>query len=62
MDVVCSICGTKEVIVYHTNPSQTFCPACCPDHDYQYERWERAHICTVCGEQAPADLFDHDDW
>lgn len=48
----CEACGA-EVDCYPDPPAPAYCEECCPDHDYQYDRDERGHICTVCGGRRP---------
>jgi hypothetical protein len=31
------------------------CPEHCEDHQYYYERFERRHLCTHCGQERPVD-------
>lgn len=34
----------------------TYCPNCCPDHEYEYERGE-GHRCKTCSAEPPHDWF-----
>jgi hypothetical protein len=45
------------VIVYMTVET-AICPACCEDHEYEYDRGDRAHYCEHCGQEPPADWYD----
>lgn len=60
----CRKCGeTKDVICYDPRSlwfypvRKTYCPDCCPEHEFAYERWERAWCCQVCGDHAPHDFW-----
>lgn len=58
--VICSKCSADDVIVYMT-PEDAICPACCPDHEYEYERGDRDWFCKHCGDVAPEDWLRCDD-
>lgn len=51
----CFKCGGETIIAPQIGPA--YCPDCCPDHDYQYERGE-GHRCVVCFDEPPPDYFD----
>lgn len=55
--VACSKCAADEVIAY-TTPEAAICPACCSDHEYEYDRGDRAHYCEHCGQEPPDDWYD----
>ena len=50
----CCECGLETPIANTTRP--TYCERCCPDHDYEYDRFDQMHYCKHCGEVPP------DDW
>lgn len=59
----CRVCGkTDDVMVGDPRGlwaypwRKTYCPAHCPDHDYEYDRDMRGRCCTICAAPAP------DDW
>ena len=54
-DFTCCKCCTKTDTAPDP-PGWTYCEYCCPDHEYEYDKWEQAKICTVCGKRKP------DDW
>jgi hypothetical protein len=49
--VKCSVCGADEVVSYATSETAV-CPACCPHHEYEYQRSERSYFCEHCGVEA----------
>lgn len=59
VDFHCGKCGAETTIAPDP-PAKAVCENCCEDHDYRYERGERAHLCVHCGKPAPEDWYDHD--
>jgi hypothetical protein len=58
-EAYCKVCGTL-CFVYPSDGTQGVCPEHCPDHEYEYERGERRHMCKTCGAEPPMDWFDVD--
>lgn len=57
IDFTCRVCGVECDIA--TNPPQrAVCPEHCPDHNYEYDRWERQHLCIICNKSRPDDWND----
>jgi hypothetical protein len=48
VDFRCHVCGV-ECPVAPDPPDKAVCEECCEDHDYHYERCERAKVCIHCG-------------
>lgn len=57
VDFHCGKCGAETALAA-APPVTTVCENCCEDHDYRYEREQRAHVCTHCGKLAPEDWYD----
>lgn len=62
----CRVCGSgKDVVQYDPRGlwayfgRRTWCPAHCPDHDYEYERGA-GFMCRHCGEEPPHDWWGYD--
>jgi hypothetical protein len=60
----CRSCGSAgEVISYDPRGlwaylfRRTYCPAHCPDHDYEYSRYD-GHYCINCGQAPDPDWHD----
>lgn len=56
--VLCSVCGSNEVICYR-DPNEAVCPDHCPDHEWEYERGERRWECKTCGVPAPPEFYEN---
>lgn len=54
---LCQGCGT-ECETAPDPPERAWCPKCCPDHDYDYDRSDRRWECKHCGELRPDDWDD----
>jgi hypothetical protein len=54
----CSACGGDVLCWPDEGPA--YCPECCPDHDYEYVRAERRHMCATCSAEPPEDWYDRD--
>lgn len=52
IDFTCRVCGI-ECDVAPNPPGRAVCEAHCPDHNYEYDRWERKHLCTICSKIRP---------
>jgi hypothetical protein len=50
-------CGTNTKVLSYPKKGPVYCPDCCPEHDYKYERYE-GWTCTTCGAEPPPDWFD----
>lgn len=51
----CRGCGKTGLDGWDPTGTNTWCPKCCPDHDYQTEYGVRA--CIHCGEPVPLDYY-----
>ena len=58
--VVCSKCSADDVISYAT-AGDAICPACCPDHEYEYDWSDRTRYCAHCGSEPPDDWYYSED-
>lgn len=54
----CVACGKETEVANIEGP--TWCPECCPDHDYEYDRDARARYCKNCGQEPPYDWHGYD--
>lgn len=52
-DVICY--DPRSVLYYFTR--KTYCPHCCPEHEYAYDRDMREWCCEVCSAPAPYDFW-----
>lgn len=50
----CRGCGRADLDGWDPDGFNTWCPSCCPDHDYQRDD-HRGHSCVRCGEPRPED-------
>jgi hypothetical protein len=57
VDFSCHKCG-KECDSAPNPPARAICPACCEDHDYEYDRGMGGKFCKHCGEPAPYDYYE----
>lgn len=57
IDFSCRVCGVKCDIAPNP-PARAVCPAHCDDHNYEYVRDERRHMCKNCGQEPPLDWYD----
>lgn len=53
----CAKCGC-EVDQYYDDPTKDICEDCCDDHQYEYDKWERAHLCKNCGKRREYEPID----
>ncbi len=53
----CVICGQLPT-VYPDPPEWAYCEECCPEHEYKYDKWRRAHHCTHCDKEKEIDYTD----
>lgn len=54
----CTVCWDDDgAICYPDAPSLTYCPAHCPEHDYQHEPGE-GRMCVTCGDRPSPDYYD----
>lgn len=51
----CRGCGRTDLDGYDPTGADTWCPACCPDHDFKSESMRSGKWCVRCGEPAPWD-------
>jgi hypothetical protein len=54
IDFTCRVCGV-ECDVAPNPPERAVCPDHCSDHNYEYDKWERQHLCTLCNKIRPED-------
>lgn len=54
----CGTCGEWSTVAPQ-GAEPTYCPKCCPDHDYQYERGEGKR-CAICNAAPPDDWYCED--
>lgn len=52
----CRGCGRTDLDGYDPRGVNTWCPGCCPDHNFEYDRDRRGKFCSRCGEPLPWDL------
>lgn len=52
----CKVCG-KKCDTYH-EVHGTYCEEHCPDHEYEYDRGERASFCKHCNARRPDDWYE----
>lgn len=57
IDYSCRVCGVQCPSAPNP-PARAVCPEHCEDHEYIYDRDERRHYCTHCGQDQPADYYD----
>lgn len=50
----CKVCG-RSCDTAPDLPDRAVCPEHCEDHEWFYERGERRHLCTHCGQERPED-------
>lgn len=48
IDFTCRVCG-KECDVAPDLPERAICEEHCEDHEFEYDAYERTHICKHCG-------------
>ncbi len=51
VEKLCRLC--RKLPNVYTDEGPVYCPDCCPDHDYEYDKYERAHVCNICGGLRP---------
>jgi hypothetical protein len=54
---ICRECG-KDCDIAPEPPERAICEACCPDHEYEYDRMDRHWTCKHCGALRPYDWDD----
>lgn len=60
-DFKCVICQADCGVGPVDADDWCFCESCCPDHVYEYDSYERQHVCVECGQPAPEDFYYSDD-
>ena len=55
--MACRGCGETDLDGWDPTGADTWCPTCCPDHDYQHDSMRGGHWCIRCGEPVPPDWY-----
>lgn len=58
-DSICVVCGC-EVNGHHFLEVRGYCSEHCPDHDFEYDPYERGRFCVHCGMEHEYEPDEHD--
>ena len=60
VDFSCRVCG-KQCDTAPMLPARAVCEEHCEDHEYEYDRDERWHLCKHCNKRVDEDWYYCDD-